>query len=281
MIERKKIWLGISAALMAGNAAQVSADAIESPGELSGRVDAAYQSSGSAIQTGGAGDGDGESQGEGEAGVPDLAADDVAFLKRLGLIRGHLYVGQKLYREGRVDMARTHIKHPRDELYAGLVPAINARGASSFDQALSGLAEALESDAGIEAVETAWETLDESIREIETSVDATTAQQLLAVARMSRTAAEEYAIGVVNGRLDNAHEYQDAWGFVQVARLRLDRLSGANDDEIRAIERAGKALADLNRLWPGLAPEGMVDGDASLLHGAAARIELAARSLPF
>ena len=68
---------------------------------------------------------------------------------------------------------------------------------------------------------------------------------------------------------------------MQVARLRLDSMSGATEDETGAIERAESALADLNRLWPGLAPESRVDGDASVLHGAAARIELAARSLPF
>ncbi|MGB0514433.1 MAG: hypothetical protein ACPGJE_06305, partial [Wenzhouxiangellaceae bacterium] len=135
--------------------------------------------------------------------------------------------------------------------------------------------------AGDDAVHQAWSALDQSIREVEAAIDATMAQQLLAIARMTRTAAEEYAIGVIDGRLDNAHEYQDAWGFVQVARLRLDAMSGADGEESRAIERASTALAGLDRLWPGLAPEGGIDGDASLLHGAAARIELAARSLPF
>lgn len=222
----------------------------------------------------------GPASGQGDSAVTDLAADNVAFLERLGLIRGHLYVGRKLYGAGEVAMARTHMKHPRDELYAGLVPAIEARGASAFDQPLSGLARAVESDAGDDAVHQAWSALDQSIREVEAAIDATVAQHLLAIAGITRTAAEEYAIGVIDGRLDNAHEYQDAWGFVQIAKLRLEGLSGADDDETRAIERAATALADLGGLWPGLAPDGMVDGDASRLHGAAARIELAARSLP-
>ena len=132
-------------------------------------------------------------------------------------------------------MAETHMKHPRDELYAGLVPAIRARGASPFDAALTELAEAVESDAGNERVETAWQAVDDAIRTIASSTDASVRQQLVAVANMVRTAADEYAIGVVDGEIDNAHEYQDAWGFVQVAQARLDALSPAGEAERRRL----------------------------------------------
>ena len=81
---------------------------------------------------------------EGEGGgvtETDLKTNDVAFLTRLGLIRGHLLVGYELYKQGQVDMAITHMKHPRDELYAGLVPSIEYRGGKRFDDALSNLAD--------------------------------------------------------------------------------------------------------------------------------------------
>ena len=48
--------------------------------------------------------------GEGEGGgvtETDLKTNDVAFLTRLGLIRGHLLVGYELYKKGQVDMAIT------------------------------------------------------------------------------------------------------------------------------------------------------------------------------
>ena len=47
-------------------------------------------------------------------------------LTQLSLIRGHLFVGMELYRQGAVDHAKTHMKHPQDEIYASLRPAIRA-----------------------------------------------------------------------------------------------------------------------------------------------------------
>ena len=263
----KKIWIGITAALFAAGG-----DSEQEPQRTDGATPVDKPAASSVVEGG-------EGEGEGTAEPADLAQSDVAFLERLGLIRGHLHVGNALYQEGQVEMAETHMKHPRDELYAGLVPAIRARGASPFDTALTALAEAVESDAGNERVETAWQAVDDAIRTIASSTNASVRQQLVAIANMVRTAADEYAIGVVDGEIDNAHEYQDAWGFVQVARARLDALSPDGEAERKITAEATEALEGIDSLWPGLAPEGPVEGQASTLYGAAARIELAALSL--
>ena len=48
------------------------------------------------------------------------ALSDKEYLVRLGLMRGHLLVGHELYGLNALDAARSHSKHPTDELYAGM-----------------------------------------------------------------------------------------------------------------------------------------------------------------
>ena len=101
----------------------------------------------------------------------------------------------------------------------------------------------------------------------------------LRVARaLVATAAEEYSAAVENGQVHDPHEYQDAYGFVEVARRLIGTLDTGSDAAVaQAVERARKALAGLDGAWPRL--DGGAAVDPSLLHGAAARIEIAAGSL--
>ncbi|WP_417549354.1 hypothetical protein [Methylophaga sp.] len=221
--------------------------------------------------------------GEGEGGgvtETDLKTNDVAFLTRLGLIRGHLLVGYELYKQGQVDMAITHMKHPRDELYAGLVPSIEYRGGKRFDEALSNLADKVVGKAPQDEVDEAYEQLEAGIIAAEAVAKPDLKNTLQSIKDLVRTAGEEYALGVENGKLINLHEYQDAYGFTQIAKRRLEQLPKAtrkeSADTVKQVEGYLDELADL---WPSIAPKGDVDGDASKLYGAAARIEIAALSI--
>ena len=62
------------------------------------------------------------------------ALSDQEYLVHLGLIRGHLLVGHGLYRLNALDAARSHSKHPTDELYAGMEPEFAARGTTGSVQ---------------------------------------------------------------------------------------------------------------------------------------------------
>ena len=93
-----------------------------------------------------------------------------------------------------------------------------------------------------------------------------------------KTAAEEYSIAVKDGAVVNAHEYQDALGFVRVARRWTDRLEDAGADA-EAVGRIRHQLDEVKPAWPSLIPPKTVEVDPSLLHGAAARIEIAALGL--
>lgn len=282
MNERRKLWLSMSVALFGTTAvASDRAPDADSPTETAASV-AQVSSAGTVAglqASPGEGEGKGEGEGEGAASV-DIRTDDPAYLTRLGLIRGHLMVGYTLYAQGHSDMARTHMKHPRDELYAGLLPAIEQREGEAFDEALTALATAVESGAAQAEVDAAYEALMEAIRDAEDAADTTLSEALLSVVGLLRTAGEEYAIGVRDGQLVNAHEYQDAWGFTQIAAKRLEALpADLRAESPETVGRIQTLIADLSDLWPELAPGDTVDGDASRLHGAAARVELAALGL--
>ncbi|MBY6204544.1 hypothetical protein [Halomonas denitrificans] len=201
--------------------------------------------------------------------APALASDDVAFLSRLGLIRGHLHAGHALYINDYRDMAATHMKHPRDELYAGLEPAIEARGFQPFDDRLTVLKDAVDSGADGAEVTEAWREIDEAIETIERGVDASAADELRAVADMLETAAEEYAVGVVDGVVANEHEYQDAWGFTQIALERVGQIAATSDVERSATAQAAVVISSLADLWPELAPVEVPGAEADRIAGAA------------
>ncbi len=216
---------------------------------------------------------------EGSSASTELARDDAAFLERLGLIRGHLHAGHALYTDGKPAMAETHMKHPRDELYAGLVPAIEARGFTPFDAELTALKSAVDAGAPSDEVTTAWREVDGAIERLERATDATAQEELLAIAAMLDTAAEEYGIGVVDGVVDNVHEYQDAWGFSQVALERVGQIASTTDVERQATAEAAVAISSLEDLWPNLDPKVRLGTREERIADAADRVRSLARSI--
>ncbi len=208
-----------------------------------------------------------------------LGTDDVAYLSRLGLIRGHLRVGMELYRAGHVMHAQSHMKHPGDELYSALEGAFAARGAEGFADELSALATAVEDEAAEADVDAAYEALLEAVMLAESHVDSGIATdapaQAAIIVNLLETAAEEYSIGVAGGEVTDVHEYQDAYGFTVVAGDR------AETTQSRVIERSDHAVFQmivdeidaLSRLWPELVPSGAIGTDPADLETALTRIE--------
>lgn len=210
----------------------------------------------------------------------DPVEDDVAYLGQLGLVRGHLLVGIELYRRGAVEAARSHMKHPSDELYSGLVPAFAARGTTGFASELQRLAVLVEGTGTRTDIEAAYTALLATMAlneaAVRTSPTWTPGLDLRVAAYLVRTAGDEYAEGVQDGRVVMPHEYQDAYGFVQVAQDLVDRLH-ADGRTPEAVARARAALASLAGAWPDLPePAGRVDMSHEAFGEAAALIEGAA-----
>ncbi|MCY3837672.1 MAG: hypothetical protein OXH09_03300, partial [Gammaproteobacteria bacterium] len=69
--------------------------------------------------------------------------DDATYLYRLGLMRGHLLVGNALFETGEQAAAGTHSKHPTDELYEPMETEFAARGTTGFAAELEAHAQAV------------------------------------------------------------------------------------------------------------------------------------------
>jgi hypothetical protein len=138
-------------------------------------------------------------------------------------------------------------------------------------------------DSSAEEVEAAYSAVLTGITEAEIrALPVTPSERLQVVVNLVRTAAEEYAVGVVDGQVQSAHEYQDALGFTLTARALLQHINpGDNADLAMTLAQVNsdiQALFDAG-LWPDVMPPDTVAGDASLLYGTAARIEIAALGL--
>jgi len=265
MHKRNKLWLSIGAATLAGSTLTGC-----SPDD-----DPHHAANPTAVHaTSAAHSGEGEGEGQGSAKDINLATDDRPYLAQLGLVRGHLYVGHQLYMDGHLEHAKTHMKHPESELYAAMIPAFEARGTSGFADELAGLANAVNQDQGHEAVDHAYQHLISAIVLNEQAVSEQTqaaAERLKLAADLLRVAGEEYAIAVVDGKMENAHEYQDALGFTKTARVVISQL---DDSEIKS--KADALIENIMPLWPSLIPPATLDTTADEIYGTAARVELLA-----
>jgi hypothetical protein len=218
-----------------------------------------------------------------QVGNPDQssAVNDIAYLTQLGLMRGHLNVGFDLYQQGAIDAAKTHMKHPGDELYATLAPAFAARGVSGFADELENLAVLVESEADLSDVRAAYTDLEAAIKTAEQGVVQINLQtRLEVVAQLVRTAAEEYDIGVKKGLVVNEHEYQDALGFIRVARSIIDSVdAGSEAVNGTAIQQVRMQIENIKPAWPTvIAPEKVKNG-ADVIYDAATKIEMIARAI--
>jgi hypothetical protein len=169
------------------------------------------------------------------------------------------------------------MKHPGDELYATLRPALAARKAPDLGPDLERLANAVEGGAAKTEVEAAYAGVSERLAAAEAAAQGSQDPEIVlaAVQALVKTAAEEYAEGVEGGRVVNPHEYQDAFGFVQTAEAAVARLKQAGKGDPEILAKIERELGAVEPAWPALVPPEQIATDASLLYGAAARIEIA------
>ncbi len=304
MEKRTKLWTNMSAIAFASVTALSACSAGGEGGEGEGEGHATEQNSTKASQVassdgegegegegeGGegegsaapAGEGEGEGEGEGASADIPLATDDIAYLTQLGLMRGHLFVGNELYKAGHIDHAKMHMKHPKSELYATVEPAFGARNATGFATQLEMLANAVEGEQGDDAVAKGYAAVTTAIATTEAAVaenSLTAAAKLKLVVELLRVAAEEYAIAVVDGKMENAHEYQDAFGFTNIAKSVIASAPKGNPETAAVLVKAAAIVEGLTPLWPGLIPPATLETEAGQLYGAASQIELLALGL--
>ncbi|MDT8429701.1 MAG: hypothetical protein RQ757_13170 [Pseudomonadales bacterium] len=263
MESKNKLWLGLGVVCIAGVTLSACSDSARNQ-ELNPESTASAE--------GGEG-------GEG-ATTEDSIASDAVYLGQLAFIRGHLNVGVDLYRQGQQEAAATHMKHPENEIYTALLPAMEARNAPGFGEELQALALAVEQQQELTVVENAHAQLLSAVDKAEQAVSEQDAALIGAViVDLVKTAAAEYDIAAGEDlALENAHEYQDALGFVRIAQQQLDKLAGMTEEQA-AIVSIREQLELISPAWTGLQPPAQLSMEPSVLYGAASRIEIASLAL--
>ncbi len=267
MTKRMRFWTGLGAAALSGAVAGESAAFDIAAHHLSGKPITLAQASGEGGEGGESGGG---------SGVKEVG--HISYLTNLGLVEGHMRAGIELYKKGDSSAARTHMKHPADELYADLKPQFESMKIAGFDAELEAVAKAVENAAPEAAIDASFVRLQAAIAKARGSVSAHDTAET--VEHLVRKAADEYAIGVKDGKVNDPHEYQDAWGFVQAARSAMAAMP--DDQRQKNAPALAEIEAELERvqvLWPDITGATPVTGDTTLLAAAASRIELAIQSI--
>ncbi|MEQ1931448.1 MAG: hypothetical protein ABL957_13095, partial [Parvularculaceae bacterium] len=175
--------------------------------------------------------------------------------------------------------AAVHMKHPHDELYMTLKPMIASYGARDIESELSAMAASVEGGLPVEKVEEALANVRAAAGLAADAAAPSLKETLLAAALTLRQAAAEYSEGVSDGAVVNLKEYQDAYGFMTTVVETLAAVEGETEQEKAAVAVSREQAALSLAAAPTVTPPRKLDGKASTIHGAAARVELAALAL--
>jgi len=202
---------------------------------------------------------------------------DDQYLTHIGLVKGHLFVGVELYKKEYFENAKRHMKHPKSELYAGLIPTFEAKNAKGFSNELEALALSVENNEELSMVSKNYKSLLKVIKQNENYVDSESnlfKNKVLLVKALLEIAAEEYAIGIVDGNIVNKFEYQDALGFTTVAKNILKDFDALSPSEEVKRSKIIEIIESLSPLWPSLVPTDRINGDADKILTAVSNIDL-------
>jgi hypothetical protein len=282
MARRLKLLIGLSTAALAG-ALATSGCGGEGEGEGSAAPEAGATSAHHGEAEGGEAEGEAakvETGGEAEgAALAGAATDKAAYLSGLQIVRGHLRAGVELYALGDREIGPRHLRHPQAEILTSLAPAFAAHDAPSIEPALEALASAGEAGAAPAELSALEAAALKAIAAARDAAEPSLKDHLLAAAKSLTVAGDEFAIAAKEGSIVNLHEYHDAYGFIGVVIDDLKALKGANEIEEQAIATALDQALIARTAAPAIAPPSDGLKPASVIYGAAARVEIAARGL--
>jgi hypothetical protein len=171
---------------------------------------------------------------------------------RLAFMAGHVEAGLALYRAGEPKSAAPHLLHPVSETHASEREGLSELG---FDASLfEAVSAALDEGRPASEIEGQLKAAEANLREVQAQAGGDPAEILRF---LMETATAEYAIAVTEGAITDPAEYQDAWGFVVVAKRVAARL------EEPGSSRTAEALGAMLSAWPEGAPTGAPSGAPS------------------
>jgi hypothetical protein len=218
------------------------------------------------------------SDGEGEGGGGAKLEPALQVSRGIGMIRGHLTVGNELVEAGRWADAMPHFLHPEEEIYGDLRDDLKSLGIAPFQVALKALSQTVKAK-NKDAYLRARAALDERLAAADTALRAkrtdNTYFALETALEVLQQAADEYEEAVRKGRIVNIVEYQDARGFVAEADRLVgtvaDAASAKNADAFKAIRAS---LDELKAAFPTLVPPQKAVKDSGEFLSGIAKFEL-------
>ena len=208
--------------------------------------------------------------------APKIYSTDNEYLTNLNLMKGHLWVGIELYKAKHIENAKRHMKHPKSELYGDIIPTFEAKGTAGFAAELEGLALSVENEESISTIENNYQNLFDAIdnnQQFVADVNKSIDGKITLVVSLLEIAAEEYAVGIIEGEVKNKFEYQDALGFTEVAKNILKNIQTDDMSEKDRLAKVINIIDSLSILWPQLVPTGNIDGDSKSILDAVKEIK--------
>lgn len=296
----RKLWLGLGACLIVtGAGAPAIAASPPGAGGLAEHLAASTAMSpdhGLSADTsstlrlanakGGGEGGEGGERGQGgEKGTEALErlTPEERLTVQLLLMKGHLRIGKELLDAGRTDNAREHFGHPMAEVYEDSRPALVKRGVKGLRRNLVALTEAMEGNRSQAAVAESYgravAAIDRALATIDGATRATPRFIHTVALALLSSALEEYEESVKGDKIADLHEFQDARGFVLVARdwvaAHAAALEARDPDAYQQVARHIDAVAAV--IAPAV-PTAATKADVSKVAGAVSRVALASSS---
>lgn len=211
--------------------------------------------------------------GEGEGAV--TLAPDLALLRDLGLLDGQLRIGIALVSAGDPVAAAGFQGPELVDRIAAVAGPVEARGLVRLSGDLALLADAASKGAPVTETASLAEVVLAALDEARATT--TPRDQLLALAEITRAAAGEYQVATGDGAVIALDKYRESLGFLMAVAAQADGLAASPDPAVaEAAQKVQGQVALAETVYGGLDGPGDAGIDASLLYGAAARMELAA-----
>lgn len=207
----------------------------------------------------------------GEGGAPATASPGTALLIELGKLEAHLLAAARLYDAGSVNDAMVLAAHPEAEFLPELRRKLAERGIADVTPAADALGEAVAEGSEIDA---ALDAAVGAIRGATDAADVGTRERYDAIVQLVRDAAGEYGHAVDNGEVVDPVALEEARGFLGAASALVDTEA---DGEVG--RKTEKLLTGARVVFPDKPGGTDFQPDASILWGAAARVEIAALRL--
>lgn len=184
---------------------------------------------------------------------------DVDYMTSLGLMKGQLLVAKELLVEGKADKAEPHIGDAAGALYGDIQEELTQRQVPEFQNTLNQLHNLVESAPDDPQIETEYKA---ALKAIDTAIEAIPLNKrqsagfgMAVVTQILNTANQVYGNAIADGKIVNAIEYQDSWGFVLYADQLYQGIVESIKQRDKMIHREIETnFAQLQMAWPSVNP---------------------------